>query len=193
MINLIKEKVPLRIKNITKIFFKNICQSAIYFFHKKKNKRSRLRKIIFICKGNICRSAFAEFYLKTLKIDNELIIESCGLDVDQTNFSPPDAVQIAAELGINLNTNRSKNVSSLNIEKADLIVAMEFDHYKKLILSFPHIKDNIVLLRDFLPWPEFLQCNIADPYNEDLKEFRRCFKTMKRALDRLVLHVGRDI
>lgn len=145
-----------------------------------------IKHIIFVCKGNICRSAFAEHYSKIFAHDLDLTVNSCGLDVSRKVCSPLEAVKAAEEFHVDLRENYAKGISACDVSDADLLVAMDFGLYRRLIKRFPEKKNNIVLLRSFAPWPEFLLCDIADPYGGDVQEFKYCFRTMKRALD--VLH-----
>ena len=185
MISVLKNWIPAVLKWKIKWFVKTSLQSFVYFFVRGHAETDHAHLIIFVCKGNVCRSPFAECYFNSLSFQENLKIESCGLDVDQSVPSPKDASAAAREFGIDLTENRSKGLAACDLDKADLIVAMEYDHFKRLIQKLPHKKNQIVLLRDFTPWPEFLACNINDPYGCDLDEFMTCYETMKRALDRL--------
>ena len=193
MIHYLKSLISSRYKREIKNVAKSIWQSVFYFFHRDgaRIKKGEVRYVLFVCKGNICRSAFAEFYLKELGMKN-LNIESCGLDVDQGVFSPLDAIRIASEFNIDLTSNRSKNIMDCSAKNADLIVSMEFNHYVRLINMFPNKKSNIVLLRDFAPWPESMMCNIYDPFGSSIQEFRRCFKIMQRSLDGLASRIEKS-
>jgi protein-tyrosine phosphatase len=110
--------------------------------------------------------------------------------VDQGLFSPPEAVCIAKEFGLNLELHQSKGLAACDVHNADLILPMEFRQYLRLRAMFPREQRKIRLLRDFAPWPDRLLCNIEDPYGSNENEFRRCFKLLKRALDGLKRHMA---
>jgi protein-tyrosine-phosphatase len=112
-------------------------------------------------------------------------IESCGLDVDQSLHSPPEAVRIAATFGLNLGIHLSKRLADTDLHNADLIIPMEYQQYNRLLTMFPDYKSKIWLLNDFALWPANILCNIYDPFGQEDSEFRRCFRRMKRALDGL--------
>jgi len=187
MIHFIKKNISAEIKTGAKRVVKNTVQSTHYFFCKNRARPNNVKKILFICKGNVCRSPFAEFYAKEAFKDKNFIFYSCGLEVDQQVPSPEMAIQIATDYQVDLSPNRSKSVKYCNIEKVDLIIGMEFSHYQGLRNHYPHVQNKMLLLRDFLPWPASLQCNIADPYGENADEFRKCFNIMSLALDRMVV------
>ncbi|BHH86294.1 hypothetical protein LA52FAK_45830 [Desulforhopalus sp. 52FAK] len=110
-------------------------------------------------------------------------IESCGLDVTQPMASPQSAIEIAREFGVDLTVNRSKNISEIDTDGADIIIVTEYTHYQQLSRSHPDKIQHIYLLRSFFPWPASLVSDIHDPFGCNDKDFRRCFRTMKDALD----------
>lgn len=188
--NLLKKIVPIPIKRVLRRTLQNVCDSARYRRLRKPFDRGSWRHVIFVCKGNICRSAFAEHYLRRDVSDGTHRIESCGLDVDQGLCSPPEAVCVAKEFELDLAMHRSKGLTSCDVHNADMILAMEFRQYQRLKALFPGEQWKIRLLRDFSPWPDCLLCNIEDPYGSNENEFRRCFKRLQRALDGLKAHMN---
>lgn len=102
----IKEILPAQIKRRVKCLFKNIIDSATYFTNESLtgNKIEGGKKILFVCKGNICRSVFAEYRLKMMvqTVGDDVIIRSCGLNTSQSGQSPHDAITVAREYGLDL-------------------------------------------------------------------------------------------
>ena len=192
MYSTLKNILPATLKRKIKLSVQTFWQSLAYFFFRGRVKISHTRHIVFACKGNVCRSSFAEFYLRSLQLDDNLTIESCGLDVDQGIVSPLDASLVAKEFGVNLSANQSKGLPACDLDQADLVIAMEYDQFKRLVQKFPHKRKQIALLRGFAPWPECLICNIHDPYGCGREEFRICFKAMQRALDGLARQLKQD-
>ena len=182
--------IPGPLKRVARRALLNAWESARYRLLAKNFDDGRIRHVVFVCKGNICRSAFAEYYLRLQFPDGALRIESFGLDVDQGLFSPPEAVCVAKEFQLELELHRSKGVASCDVSNADLILPMEYGHYLRVKAMFPDEKSKIRLLRDFAPWPERLICNINDPYGCGENEFRRCFRRLQRALDGLKSHLA---
>lgn len=81
----------------------------------------RVERVVFICKGNICRSAFAEIVAQMLDIDTI----SCGIETDDGMQANEKAMSIAADKGFNMAEHRTRKISSIEIQKTDLMVAME--------------------------------------------------------------------
>jgi protein-tyrosine phosphatase len=192
MIRKIKELIPNILKRNCKGFIRNIIDSLEYytgsgnsFFRGTPLLKKRISKIIFVCKGNVCRSAFAEHRLKYFLNGKELHIDSCGVDVDQGHCPPRDSVTIAAEFSCSLADRQAKGLAECDIEGADLILPMEYWQYKKLLQLYPGKKENIILLRSLAPFPYCLFCNIADPYGWGEKEFRHSYQIVDRALKQI--------
>ena len=185
IVSRLKKTLPRPLKRLLRRVWQNSWESVRYQLLVKNLPAGRISHVIFVCKGNICRSAFAEYYLRRQLPNGILRVESCGIDVDQGIFSPPEAVNIAKDYQLDLQSHRSKGLASLDVNNADLIIPMEYGQYLRLKTLYPAQTGKIYLLRHFAPWPERFFCNINDPYGAGLNEFRRCFRRIKRALDGL--------
>ncbi len=193
MIDIIKAHIPTFIKRMLKGIIGNIVYSIQYyvgskrcFFRNSPLGRKKITTIIFVCKGNVCRSAFAEQRLKHLLNLTEVHIDSCGVDVNQGNFPPPDSITTAGEFSCSLAGRRAKGLAGCDMENADLIFPMEYWQYKRLVQLYPEKKENIILLRSITPFPYCLFCNIADPYGWGEYEFRRTYRLIDRALHQIM-------
>ena len=194
MISVIKQCTPGRVKRSLKRLAHNVIDSVRYYAISGRFFCSgappafgkNVANIIFVCKGNICRSAFAETRLRQLLgTAGTIHIDSCGIDVDQGNFPPPDSVSVAEEFFCSLAGRRSKGLKSCNIADADLIFPMEFGQYKRLVHRYPEKKDHIILLRSVASFPQCLFCNTPDPYGLGVTEFRKVYGLIDQILRRI--------
>ena len=176
----------LSIKIAAKRVLKNIGDSTLYLMDRNSKLPRELNRIVFVCKGNICRSAFAEYLMNSKTKRKPMIVDSCGLNVETKSPPPTEALKAAKMFGLNLEGHLSKRLEDCCIEDADLIFAMEYWQYKKLVQLFPDKQSSIRLLRDISPFPANLLCNIYDPYGHCDSEFRRCFMQIEAAIDNLV-------
>ena len=170
------------IKKACKFFLKSICESVLYYSIRSKGIIRPLEKIVFVCKGNICRSAFAEHLMKAEKKSKLLSIESCGLNVDVRTPAPFEAKITAKKFGLDMEGHLSKGWECCELENADLVLAMEFWQYRKLVELFPDKRQNIKLLREFAPFPENILCNINDPFGKSEEKFEKCFRQIERSI-----------
>jgi len=98
-------------------------------------KDNKMKSIIFICLGNICRSSLAEGIAKKQAKDRELKlrIESAGLSRYHNGEAPCDKSQLlASQYGIDISQQRSQHVSEFDLDTFDLVVAMDESNFMEL-------------------------------------------------------------
>lgn len=82
---------------------------------------SQVNRLVFVCKGNICRSAFAEAVAKTLNIETI----SCGIDTNDDKPANDKAISMAANKGFDLSGHKTRKISSIELMESDLLITME--------------------------------------------------------------------
>jgi len=96
-------------------------------------------KLLFVCLGNICRSPSAENIMKHLieqkGLSNQIICDSAGTCSDHIGESPDERMTATAieKLGIFLSGN-SRQFHTLDFKNFDLILAMDRQNYKDILL-----------------------------------------------------------
>ena len=85
---------------------------------------SRVKRLVFVCSGNICRSPFAERFALSKGIN----AVSCGTTAKGGAPGDPTAIQVAQSFGIDLEDHASKRVSEVDFSASDLIVVMDVHH-----------------------------------------------------------------
>ena len=84
--------------------------------------------ILFVCLGNICRSPLAEGIAKQIAAREglDLLIDSCGTGSWHVGESPcEDSLRVAKEHGLDISALRARQINSSDIEKFDLIIALD--------------------------------------------------------------------
>jgi len=77
-------------------------------------------KVLFLCTGNSCRSQMAEGWARALKSET-LAVWSAGLEAHGLN---PRAVQVMAEVGVDLSGHKSELVADLMSIPFDLVITV---------------------------------------------------------------------
>lgn len=94
-----------------------------------------MKKILFVCTGNICRSPTAEGVLRHLaaEMNIPLEVQSAGTH-DYHVGNPPDerALHHARERGYDLSAQRARQLRKRDFAEFDLIVAMDRGHLRIL-------------------------------------------------------------
>ncbi|SMC50327.1 protein-tyrosine phosphatase [Desulfocicer vacuolatum DSM 3385] len=190
----LRRYLPNRWKKKAVRFKDNLIQSVRYYLldiNLFKKKRVDVKNIIFLCKGNICRSVFAEHRARQLAGEQKLIFKSYGLDVDQGSQSPREAVIAAERFGCDLRDHRALRITQEALDAADIVFSMAYPQHLRLKKQCKN-KEKVVLLRPFAPFPRSLFCNIDDPYGGTEREFYQVFKCIDHALTALLKEIGRQ-
>jgi arsenate reductase (thioredoxin) len=80
----------------------------------------RKTRVLFLCTGNSCRSQMAEGGARHLKGD---VFEAYSAGIE-THGLNPRAVQVMAEVGVDISAHRSKHVDELKDVPFDLVVTV---------------------------------------------------------------------
>ena len=149
------------------------------------------RKIMFICTGNICRSAMAEKLLKRKiedrNISDKLAVYSSGIYAYPDDRSTYEAIKIMNdEYGIDLTKHRATHIRESNIEEMDLILCMTSSHKNTLDLLYQNIKNRIFLIKEYVG----LNGDVEDPYGGTLNIYSSCAKELNDYIDMLLNKEG---
>lgn len=143
--------------------------------------RNRLApKLLFLCQGNICRSPVAERFAARLL--SGWSVTSAGFHGEEHRPCPEHISVLAAEWGINLNDHRSRRVTAEDLQKADLILVMDTENFRKVRAKFPWVLNRTTLLGFFGTKPD---PNVCDPYSLSLNETRSVFRHLESSVERL--------
>jgi protein-tyrosine phosphatase len=141
----------------------------------------RVRRLIFVCKGNICRSPYAEVIAKSEGLD----AISCGLEAADGAQANPAALEAASRKGRDLSAHKSRPVTSITAGEGDLFIVMEPGHVEALD-KFLGKESGCTLLGI---WDRPGDPYIQDPYGADAACFDRSFSLIERS----VREIAREI
>lgn len=150
---------------------------------------SSAERILILCKGNICRSPFAEIYLRQAaqRENLRLSISSAGLDAASGIAAYPIARTVAPRFGVNLDEHLTSALSEALVQKADIILVMEPDQIAALRHRFPCAEPKAFLLGHFAA--ERPMTEIKDPYGGTQSEFEDCYAILAAACEGFLLHL----
>lgn len=148
-----------------------------------------MKNIMFVCTGNICRSAMAHGYMQ-YKINNEydknnFLISSCGTHAINGEKSTNNAILAMKEYSVDLSNHRSTNVRDIDIENYDLILCMTTQHKENIIYLYPKLKGKVYTLKEYVDNNDEYK-NIDDPWGFDINVYKDCAKEIVDNVDKLI-------
>ncbi|MBD3655368.1 low molecular weight protein-tyrosine-phosphatase [Marinobacter sp.] len=142
--------------------------------------------ILIVCVGNICRSPTAEYLLKAkMTPATGRVISSAGIGALVGKPIEATALAILREHGIDAGAHCARQVTAVMLHEADLILAMEEGHLKKLHEIAPQIRGRAFLLgkwQDNQPVP--------DPYCQQRPAFEHAYKLIDQATESWLKYLG---
>ncbi|MGL5943764.1 MAG: arsenate reductase, glutathione/glutaredoxin type [Waterburya sp.] len=79
-----------------------------------------MKKVMFVCKRNSCRSQMAEGFAKTLG-ESKIEVTSSGLEASQVH---PTAIKVMSEIGIDISNQTSDPLSNFNADDYDSVISL---------------------------------------------------------------------
>jgi len=142
-----------------------------------------LNNILFVCTANICRSPFAEGAFKKLFMAKKaagIKVHSAGVSAATGLPSPPDAIRVACELGVDITEHLSKPLSTPMVEEADIILVMSLFHREVILKTNPESENKIKLLGNFSTfYGDREETEIPDPYGLSSFHYRSSFNLIR--------------
>jgi protein-tyrosine-phosphatase/predicted ATP-grasp superfamily ATP-dependent carboligase len=168
-------------------------QLAAVLRWRHRAERARLRDllqtrphVLFVCKGNVCRSPFAEFYARAAaaRRDLHLTVGSAGTLPAEGRPAPETAQTAGLERGVDLGPHRSKVLTRERAQSAGALVCMDWQTRERVLKSFPETAGRLFLLK---PFARHLRgAEIADPWGRPLGVFRACYEEVAGSVDGLL-------
>jgi glycine hydroxymethyltransferase len=120
----------------------------------------------------------------------ELRVLSAGVSTYPGQPPSAHAVEVLAELGVDISQHRSRPLSEKVIDEADWIIAMTRSHLDSIIYLFPRAAEKVYLLREFEPGAASL--DVADPIGMGLEAYRAARDIIRNGLPGLMQFIDQD-
>jgi protein-tyrosine-phosphatase/predicted deacetylase len=143
-------------------------------------------RLLFVCHGNINRSAFAEAYART--VEPAVAWESAGLHPLPRRRSPRAAELVAREHGVDLREHESRVLTDALARDADGILVFDGRDAQEVRSGAPGARTPIVPLAAFDPGRR--GGVVRDPGGASEETYRRVFAQIRRGVDGLRSDLG---
>ena len=149
-----------------------------------------VKRILFVCLGNICRSPLAEGIAtaRARSVGLELEFDSAGTGAWHVGAAPdPRARAVAQARGTPIDALRARQVCRDDYSAFDLILAADRDNLSALQRLRPDdARAEVALLLDWVG----LGGEVPDPYYGDEADFERVYALLDQALDALLRRIA---
>ena len=149
------------------------------------------KRIVFVCTGNICRSAMAEHLLRhwAARRGLELETSSCGTAAESWYEMPAAARRMLEAEGVTGVAHKARLATRATLKEGDLILAMTQAHFEHIVERFPEFASRTRLFRE---QAGFGEQDVDDPMGKPDAEFARCMSVLKETLEALLRSGFRD-
>ena len=138
------------------------------------NSVTNMKKVVFVCTGNTCRSPMAEAVFNNEAGSRNIDIRaySCGIYADGISSISKNAQKALANSGISSN-HVSCIINKEILKDADYIFGMTQNHAAAIKNLYPEYSDKIYSL----------PIDISDPFGADLDIYQNCLEQIKTAIN----------
>ena len=155
-----------------------------------------MKKVLFVCLGNICRSSAADEIFRQLTIRKGLAdqfeIDSAGTYGGHAGDLPDPRMRAAGKRrGYNF-THRSRKVRSDDFDRFDLLLAMDDSVYESLSRLSPTVEglQKLERMSDYIP-SHFGYDYVPDPYYEGADGFELVLDMLEEGCEVLLDKLSR--
>lgn len=141
---------------------------------------------MFICTGNICRSAMAHKLMEKKLQDRkrtDIQVYSCGTFAEDGDTADAEAKEVMKEYGVDMKSHQAVNMYHSPIQEMDLILCATTTHKQFVLRQYPELEQKVYTLKEYVGEQDK---DISDPWGYDIATFRFCAAKIEECLEKLL-------
>ena len=137
------------------------------------------KNILFVCTGNICRSALAEYLLKNINQQKNLGLNISSAGTGALIGYPADrhVLTLLEEQNIDGTGHSARQLNKAIMQESDLVLIMEKHHQRAIHSIAPEARGKVFLMG------HWQQREISDPFRQELAVFRTIQNEIREGME----------
>lgn len=148
-----------------------------------------MKKVMFVCTGNTCRSAMAAAYMqylvKTKQKQDDYLISSCGVSAVTGTSATLNSIYVMKKYGVDMVKHRSTYIEDINIKDYDYIFCMTSSQKLAVSSLYPSLINKTYTLKEYV-LHDNKNLDIVDPYGSDIEKYEMIANEIMSCIDKLL-------
>ncbi|RFB17274.1 low molecular weight protein arginine phosphatase [Bacillus sp. HNG] len=139
-----------------------------------------MKRVLFVCTGNTCRSPMAEAILRK-KAGESIEVKSAGIFASDGSPASTNTAHVLQEKGIECQHSSSLLTQDL-IEWATCILTMTSHHKQAILHSFPEAQDKVFTLKEYVD----SDGDVSDPFGGPVDIYRETYAELEPLIEKVL-------